>query len=304
MKKQRCFSLAAAILFTSVVAASAGGLRLFGQSAVRPHFDVASVRARADVTPGVITGDVRVLPGGRLNASEAIPRFLIQNAYAVKSFQIAGGPNWINSAHFTIEAKGADDATPQQVMLMLQSLLEDRFKLKVHRETRELPIFELRVGRGGPKLQASKEGACSTPDPNAANAPLPPPPPPGQLPSPPVPGASALPMCGSIQASAGVAARIDGRRITMADFLRVLSNVMGRTVTDRTGFTSTFDVHLEFSRDQSLTGIQLPDALPSPDQNNGSIFTAVQEQLGLRLESARAPVDVVVIDSIERPTEN
>src|SRR6185312_8482660 len=203
---------------------------------------------------------------------------------------------------------------------MMQALLEDRFKLKLHHETRDLPVYELTAAKSGVKLQGSKEGSCISPAPNGPPLfgqdgvpPPPPPPPPPGLPFPPAPGKSIL--CGRVvMGMSSSDARIQGGRVSMTDLVRTLSNVLGRTVVDKTGFTTTFDFYLRFTSDESLAGLAVPP--PSPDSPNnstrpvpspdlyGNIFAAIQEQLGLKLESARGPVDVLVIDSVEKPSDN
>jgi uncharacterized protein (TIGR03435 family) len=200
---------------------------------------------------------------------------------------------------YDIDAKAEGNPNSGQMRLMMQGLLEDRFQLKLHRETRELPVYELTAARGGIKLQAPKPGSCPSPDPDE---PLPPPP--GQ----------AIP-CGRVVMSISPSgARLRGGQVSMADLIRTLSNVLGRTVVDRTGFPGMFDVRLEFTPDESLVGLHVPlprPAAPSdstaaaqPPDLYGGIFAAMQEQLGLKLGSAKGPVDVVVIDSVEKPSAN
>lgn len=135
-------------------------LGVFGQSGTRPKFEVASVKPSLD--PGFMA--VRPLPG-RLTANASL-RLLMQNAYTVQPFQIVGGPGWINSERYAIEAKAAGNAGRAQMFLMLQSLLEDRFQLKIHRETRELPVYNLVTAKSGLKLPPPKEGACLSPTPD------------------------------------------------------------------------------------------------------------------------------------------
>jgi uncharacterized protein (TIGR03435 family) len=277
-----------------IVGAASG---VFAQSAASPRFEVASIKLVAKPRPGVITGSIQILPGGRFSASEALPRFIIQNAYGLKSFQILGGPDWFESAHYDIDARAeaAANATPQQVSFMVQSLLEDRFRLKAHRETRDLPVYDLTVAKGGLKLREPKEKTCAPPNLNAS-----------QLPPPPAPGQPLTVPCGRISAAAGPAgAQITGKTIPMAEFARVLSNMIGRPVIDKTGFAGTFDVQVSFNFDQALAGLSGPGAPPLQTELTGpSVFTAVQEQLGLNLGSAQGPVEVLVIDRIEKPTEN
>jgi uncharacterized protein (TIGR03435 family) len=264
-------------------------------------------------------------------AETVLLRYFIQNAYAVKPFQITGGPAWINSAHYDIDAKAGGNPNNSQMLLMMQALLEDRFKLKLYHETRDLPVYELTAAKSGVKLQGSKEGSCISPAPNgppllAPNGPpllapngAPPPPPPAPRPGPngpplpPAPGQS-IPCGRVLMMMSPSGARMQGGRVSMTDLVRTLSNVLGRTVVDKTGFTTTFDVNLQFTPDESLAGLPVPP--PSPDLPNnstrpvpspdlyGTIFAAIQEQLGLKLESAKGPVDMLIIDSVEKPSDN
>jgi uncharacterized protein (TIGR03435 family) len=253
------------------------------QPDARPRFDVASIKPNAP--GGINTGDFRVLPGGRLTAEKVLLRFLIQNAYGVRPFQLKGGPDWINSEGYDIEAKAEGNPSNGQMVLMMQTLLEDRFKLKVHRETKELPVYALTVAKGGFKLPEPKQGACTAPDPNGP--PLPPSP-------------NQAGPCGRamIRISKGVA-RINGYQVPMREFVRVLSNIMGRTIIDQTGFTRAFDLQLEFATDDAIAG--LPEAPKPADDSVPSIFVAAQEQLGIKIVSTKGPVEILVIDHIEKP---
>jgi len=265
-----------------------------GQSAPQAaRFEVASVkptlRAGADVQG---LGNIRMMPGSRLVAETVQLRYFIQRAYGLKPFQLLGGPAWINSAHFDIEAKG--DGSPQsgEMLLMMQGLLEERFQLKVHHETKELPVYELVAAKGRIKLPAPQPGRCAVPDPNVGSMP-------------PAPGQAAP--CGQvIVAMSPAGMELRGGAVPIPELIRVLANLLGRIVVDKTGFAGTFDVHVQFTADEALGG--LPAFPPPPVGRNtdmhGNIFAAVQDQLGLKLESAKGPVDVVVIDSVERPAAN
>ena len=156
---------------------------------------------------------VRPLPG-RLTADAPV-QLLMQNAYAVQPFQIAGGPDWINSEHYEIEAKADGKASRDQIFLMLQSLLEDRFQLKIHRETRQLPVYALVAAKGGLKLPPPKEGSCVTPRPDAVPEWA------GGRMRAARPGSAALPRCGSVGVMLEPAgARMQGGKIAMAEFVR------------------------------------------------------------------------------------
>ena len=269
-------------------------LAVFGQPAARPKFEAASIKASATTNFRM----VRPLPG-RLEADAPV-RLLMQNAYTAQPFQIVGGPAWIDSDKYQIEAKADGNASRAQVFLMLQSLLEDRFQLKIHRENRDLPVYTLVAGRNGPKLQRPKEGGCEAVTPDA---------PPdwpgvGRM-RPPDPSQRVLAPCDSVNvALATSGARMQGGKISMPEFVRMLSTVLDRTVIDKTGFTGLFDLRLEFLPDETTPPLPAPPPGAAPPDSSPPILTAIQEQLGLRLESAKGPVEVIVIDHVERPSAN
>jgi uncharacterized protein (TIGR03435 family) len=265
---------------------------LFAQSA-RPKFEVASIKPSAERR----FMSVRPLPG-RLTATASV-RVLLQNAYAMQTFQIAGGPEWIDSERYEIEAKADGDASRAQMFLMLQSLLEDRFHLKIHRETKELPVYALVAARGGLKLPPPIEGSCVSPAADASpdwNG--------GRI-APPGQGAAPPARCGDVKVileSNG--ARMQGGKVALADLARVLSMTLGRIVVDKTGFTGQFDAKLDFMPDDTTGALPPPPPGSSTEFKNPSILVALQEQLGLRLESTKGPVEVIVIDQVERPSAN
>lgn len=196
----------------------------------------------------------------------------IQIAYNLAAFgpnrrqgrrlQILGLPEWAKTDPYEITAKANGDASPDQMYgPMMQVLLEDRFKLKIHREKRETPVYILSIARGGLKIKPTKLGSCAAPDPDN---------------------------CGSWTASPKPNITMDSRGETMSDFADDLSNFgSDRVVVDRTEMKDLFNIHLEFSTDAGL-----------------SLFTAVQQQLGLRLSSGKAQVEVLVVDHLERPSSN
>lgn len=215
-------------------------------------------------------------------------RLLIQNAYGVQSFQISGGPEWMNSSGFVIEAKAEGNPDRRQIWLMLQSLLEDRFKLKVHREYKVLRVYFLTVAKNGLKLPKPTEGDC--------------------VESPPASGQRPLGPCASatvaFEPSTGL--DVEGRQVGMEDLIKVLSGMLQRPIVDKTDFSGKFDANLRFAYEQEVTvGLGNPWGTPDGDATgNPSIMTALQQQLGLRLVSARGPVEVLVVDHAERPSEN
>jgi uncharacterized protein (TIGR03435 family) len=164
---------------------------------------------------------------------------------------------------------------------MLQAILENRFQLNVHRETKELPIYSLAVAEAGKLHEA--EGDCSPPSklPAPIKPGMPPPPPP----------------CGSLRVFLGVG-RLDGQKVTVTQLVANLSQFTGRMVLDKTGLTGKYDIDLTWTPEKGLP------PLPRPDPNGPSLFTALQEQLGLKLESQTGPVELLVIDHAEKPSEN
>ena len=242
-------------------------------------FEVASIKRQADVVPGM-TFAAR---GATLTVLNNELVNVIGNAYGVRRYQLMGGPGWLDSDRYNIQAKAAGDVTRDELMLMVRSLLAERFKLKVHHEAREMPIYVLTTARGGIKAPRSIEGACATFDPR----------------NPPRPGAPRMPFCGNnnIRTSSWNATAID-----MKSAAEALVGVLGRSVVDRTGVAGKFDIHVEWTPDQAPAGID--GAAPANADGPPSLFTVLEEQLGLKVESARGPVDVIVIDHVERPTED
>jgi uncharacterized protein (TIGR03435 family) len=223
-------------------------------------------------------------------------RRLILIAWGVQDYQLVGDPAWLDSAHYDIQAKADGNPSVQQMEgPMLQVLLEERFKLTVHHETRQLPVYELSVGKSGAKLQLSKEGSCTSYSVDS--------PPPATAPGMPRPN-----FCGFRRTGAdGLNQTLDGTGITMValatNLSRTYNSVLGRNVIDRTGLTGTFDMRLKWAFDPLNDRRAGSDAAPQ-DLAGPSIFTALQEQLGLKLESARGPVEVLILDHIEKPSDN
>jgi len=249
----------------------------------RPRFEVASIkRTPQDTGPGA---DFTTMPGGRLWARNNAVSNLIGNAYGgIPRYLLANAPDWVTSERYDVDARAADPAaTGPPLMLMLQSLLEDRFKLRWHRETREGPVYVLSVARGGHKLRPSADCAAKI-DPDK---PLPAPPP-----------GRTQPLCGNNWLNGrGPNLIWSAFSIDIAKITDSLGTLTGRKVLNKTGVTGLFDIDVELPRFQLLAGVDL--APPDTDA-----FTVIREQLGLVLEPGKGPLEYFVIDSIAKPTEN
>jgi uncharacterized protein (TIGR03435 family) len=275
-----------------LMAVTCGG-PVYGQAAAALKFDVASVRPTANADGRAL---LQATPGRLIMTNLALRR-LILIAYGVQDYQLVGVPAWIDSAHYDIQAKADGNPSVQQMEgPMLQVLLEERFKLALHRETQQLPVFELSVGKSGAKLQPSKEGSCT---PYSVDSP----PPATTTTGEPRPN-----FCGFRRPAAdGLNQTLEGTAVTMValatNLSRSYTSVLGRNVIDRTGLTGTFDIHLKWAFDP-LNGPRAGSDATPPDLAGPSIFTALQEQLGLKLESTKGPVEVLVLDHVEKPSDN
>ena len=265
-----------------------------------PRFDVASIKLNLDCVTKPKSG--QAVSPGRLNLECITLREAIENAYGVwanaakpniKHPDVRGGPEWVNSDHYAIVATADGNPTIGQMSgPMLRALLEERFKLSLHRESRDVPVYALTVAKSGLKAKRTQEGRCFPADLDR----VPPAPPPGE---------PLLVVCGRpIPAPKGRNVTFDVFGVSIADFADgLLSRVLDRTVIDKTGLPGLFDLHFEFTPDDATPlGGQAP--VPPSGQLGLSIFTALEEQLGLKLESAKGPVDVLLVDSVQRPTEN
>jgi uncharacterized protein (TIGR03435 family) len=213
---------------------------------------------------------MRVQPGGAWEATNVTLESMIRLAYRIQESQLVGGPGWIHNDRFDIVAKSAQNAPPAEFALRMQSLLTERFKLTLHHETRELSVYALvSNGTPGPRLAAASIDCAALA--RGRN---------GQPPSRP----GERPVCGLTV----MPGRLTGGGISMSQLAETLARVTGRMVVDRTGLAGGFDFELEFDGDPAAV----------------SILPALEQQLGLRLDSRRAPVDVLVIDSAEPPHES
>jgi uncharacterized protein (TIGR03435 family) len=254
-----------------------------------PAFDVVSVKPNKSNS-----GMVRVMgkPDGYA-ASNVSLKMLIQGAYGIREDLISGAPSWADSARFDIDAKvaGSDvDAlkklTPEQRRLILRPLLADRFKLKVHLETKQLPVYDLVLAKDGSKLKEANPGNTY------ANG---------------IKGPDGVSRGGMMRVGPG---QLTAQAVPMTNLANMLSQQLHRTVLDKTGLTGKYDLDLNWTPDQGSdpmfkgpeSGQHSSDA--APDSSGPSIFTALQEQLGLKLQSAKGPVETLVIDHVEMPSEN
>jgi uncharacterized protein (TIGR03435 family) len=220
-----------------------------------------------------------------------------ENGPTALAVPMEGGPAWVRSERFEVEAK-AEGTPPPATMKgpMLQALLEERFQLRIHREIRDVPVYALTVGKGGPKLREFV-GACT-----------------------PAYGAT-RPAPGAVRCSFRVTVRspnllLDGQGMTVSEFIKQFLSSLDRPVADRTGIAGRFDFHLEFVPDASTPALagaldarrqaaETAGAVTGASEPAGaSIFTALQEQLGLKLEPARGPREFLVIDRVERVSGN
>lgn len=241
------FLLAASLAFAQMAFAQKG-----------PEFDVATVRPAAPSTDGRshtrISTDTDT---GKLNYTNVNLKDIIGQAYKVQEYQISG-PDWINTERFDIVAQFPPHTDARQLQPMLQSLLTDRFKLATHRETKQLPVYNLVVAKGGPKFKAAESSSGITSDSNRTRW--------------------------HVKAT-----------VTMRRFAEFLSDEVDRPVIDKTGLTGAYDFTIDWAVDSSV----------ATNDSGPSIFTALQEQLGLKLDSAKGPVEIIVVDHAEKtPVED
>jgi len=265
---------------TPAIAQSLDAPRTLQQPAEHPSFDVASIHPdNADHTAR--THIYSYAMQGHFVGINVPLLQLIQYAYALPDSRILGAPDWAQTSKYDIEAKsdpllvdqlaGLPPATAKAKLLeMVQTLLKDRFQLAVHTEKRDLPVYDLVVEKGGPKFAAVKNDG-TTVDSGTHN------------------GAATINIRSSTHAT--------------SDLAEILARYVGRVVMDRTGLQGTFTLDLHFTVDDSTASPRTAANSPAGDLGP-SVFTALKEQLGLKLKSARAPIDVLVVDHIEQPTKN
>lgn len=257
----------------AVVVLSTSGI-LAQPPAPRPKFDAFEVATIKPADHDPKSGRYITLQGiNRFVEKDYTLKLLVAAAYNLNSKAISGGPAWIESDHYDILAVTPGEIRPthDEQMSMLRSLLADRFKLTFHREQKEFSIYELTIAKGGSKLKPSTA----------------PPDDPPQLISTVYPQRMVLP----------------ARNVTMSDLTSLMQRAMlDRPVVDKSGLTGRYDCDLEWAPDETQFGGEVPTA--SVDAPSPPLFTAIQQQLGLKLEATRGPVEALVVDTVERPSAN
>jgi len=229
-----------------------------------PAFEVASVKPSA---PGSIAMHLS-FDQGRISFHGATVQFCIAAAWHLQDYEISGGPKWLATDQYDIEARAPGTAAAPELMQMVQNLLADRFQFQFHREPRLVPGYALVVAKSGPKLQPAPDDARS---------------------------------------GTGMGrGMVNGTAAPMSRLAESLAHVLGRPVVDETGLSGKYTYRLTWTPSDSEPLLQKPGATPDggPAEPGPSIFSAIQEQLGLRLEARRVTVQVLVIDRLERPSAN
>lgn len=261
----------------------------------RPEFEVASIKPNDS---GGGNSSMGSQGPGRFDTKNVSLRTIIAEAYNFRNFQIYGAPGWLASDKYDIAAKSEEPASKlsadeawAEMRLKVQTLLEDRCALKVHRETKELPVYVLTVAKNGIKVKTTD---CIVFDIN-------------NRPPPPAPGQPRPMFCDNLRGGRnGANSTLTATGIPMSQLVRWLSSTVGRTVIDKTGYSEKFDAVMQWTPDGPPRQVTGDDSskTASDDTVGPSIFTALQEQLGLKLESGKGPVEVLVIDHVERPSGN
>ena len=305
-----------ALTFVGIWLTAAGSAMQAQTPSASPAFEVVSVKPSNANPSGPLGMIPMVLPtaNGRFSATNVPLRILVRMAYGLQDFQIEGGPSWQQSQRFDIVAKAEDGFTggQQAMMPMVKTLLADRFKLKAHTETREMPVSVLMIaredGKLGPHLKPSASDCSNAAaeqqklaDALAKGGPG------GLIGMLPKPGekrpCSMMPMLGA----EGFGMRADGQPLSV--LVPLLTQATGRMVTDMTGLTGLYDWEIKFDPQvlmeiASQVGVTLPPGVNLPPSDSPSLLTALREDLGLKLDSQRGPVEVLVIDSAEMPEAN
>jgi uncharacterized protein (TIGR03435 family) len=270
---------------------------------VAQTFEVASIKLNkarrgplTSLEASVYELPMAVMPGGRFRLTAVPTRTLIQLAYGVREFQIIGEPSWVSDERYDVDAKAEGIPSSDQMRSMLQALLADRFKLAVRRETRTGRVYDLVPARGGLKITPTPPGGCY--DPRSPSGP------------PPVFGGPLVQCDGwrrrILTPPPDRQDRIEAVAVRMATLVDFVIDDVSRPVLDKTGFEQPFNFVLEFTPNVAVSDYRGPSTLPDagPSAAPVPISTALQEQLGIQLRSTEAPVETIVIDRIERPSQN
>ena len=259
------------------------GAMAAGVAAQSPEtFEVAAIKPDDPMNPGT---SYRFEPGGSIRIDGATLQNLVQFAYDLRDFQLTGAKGWMTTEKFAIHAKGTiaegpadfrnmNDQQRRDVGILIrkrmQALLAERFQLAVHRETKEMPVYALVVAKGGSKLKPNE-----SPD-------------------------------GSNQSMTANRTMLKATRATVERIANALAGMTGRPVRDETGLKGYYDFELKWTQDVGPPGPGAggSEERPAAEATGPTLFTAVQEQLGLKLESRKGPVEIVAIDRAERPSEN
>jgi uncharacterized protein (TIGR03435 family) len=237
------------------------------QDGAEPAFEVASVKPNKT---GLRGGQLNTDPG-RLTITNVSLRTCIKAAFGLQNYQLSGGTASIEDELYDIDAKAGGSVGDDQLMLMLRRLLADRFKLKFHRESKEMQGYALVVAKNGPKLHEVEPAGKGW--------------------------------------SRNRVGGIDGQEVSLARLAEILAGRLGHPVVERTGIKGVFDLKLSWAPDSATVGNtaenkEAPAVDSMSDPSGPSIFSALQEQLGLRLEARKVPAEIIVIDHLERPSEN
>jgi uncharacterized protein (TIGR03435 family) len=268
-----------------------------GLPAQEPAFEIASIRP--NLSGGI--SNIRPMPNGRLTATNASVRTLILRAYGLHDSQLLGGPDWIDAERFDIDARveAPPPGGPEALIPMLRTLLAARFTLRTHTEARELPAYVLvlarKDGRLGPGIRPTQADCSTAPSVTGPEIIVS-----GKDEWPPCGMSSTAPVTKLSDAGVTISATIRRAAVQMKDLATTLQGNVGRPVVDRTGLAGRFDVEYAYVLRRPPNQTAQPEFAPVAP----TIFVALEEQLGLKLESQRAEVPVVVIDSVERPSEN
>ena len=303
------------IVAAGVMVALVAGRANAQSPAAAPRFEVASVKpGMSPMDAGRAAGagggrvsfpffGIRTQPGGRLQAVANL-QTLIMRAYGIKAYQLEGGPKWMSSDYFDISAKADNEAaTDAEMNEMLKSLLAERFGLRIHVETRQMPVYTLTVARADGRLgsglkPASEECAKSVEERKRTGAPFSPPP---------GPRTPLTPVCGMITMGMtrnGAATFAAGGQPLSAVVSQVTGE-LGAQVVDQTGLTGLFDIVLEYESTRRMQGLPPPGPDPnSTDSLPVPLPSALQQQLGLKLDKATGPLPITIVDAAEPPSPN